>query len=237
MGDRVQGESKADSIDNADKQDDHKPVSFNDVDMKAFQPMARGLDSLPPGFNHIETSTFDKLANKDGFVTRDSLKKAASDPSLDDIQRDDVQHMLKNFKVLSKEFDDKDGGKKGISREDVAKYNFPNDINHIESSTIDKLGLAADGTITKDSLAAGLKRKDLSDVERDDMEYLQRQYSNIKELSPAGGKKELGISIADIAASNARVDQFAARYSGADNYQLSTRHTQERAIDRLFEEQ
>lgn len=236
MADRAQGESKADSIDSARKQDDHNHLNVNDVDMKAFQPIAKSFDSLPPGFNHIETSTFDKLANKDGFVTKDSLKKAASDPSLDDIQRDDVQHMLKNFKVLSKEFDDKDGGKKGISREDVAKYNFPNDINHIESSTIDKLARAADGTITKDSLADALKRKDLSDVERDDMEYLQRQYTNIKDLSPAGAKKELGISISDIAASNARVDQFAARYSGVDNYQFSTRHIQQRTIDRLFEE-
>ncbi len=235
MADRAQGETKADSVDNAGKRDDHG-LSVNDVDMRSFQPMARGFDNLPAGFNHIESSTFDKLANKDGFVTKESLKKAAQDPALDDIQRDDVQHMLKNFKVLSKEFDDKDGGKKGISREDVAKYNFPNDVNHIESSTIDKLGRAADGTITKDSLADGLKRKDLSDVERDDMEYLQRQYTNIKELSPAGGKKELGISIADIAASNARVDQFAARYGGADNYQVSTRHIQQRAIDRLFEE-
>ncbi len=34
MADRAQGESKADSIDNAGKQDDHKPLSVNDVDMK-----------------------------------------------------------------------------------------------------------------------------------------------------------------------------------------------------------
>lgn len=139
-----------------------------------------GLDSLPLGFNRIEASTFDLLANQDGFVTRESLKKAAQNPNLDEVQKDDVQHMLKNFKFLTKEFDDNDRGKFGISREDIAKYNSTADVNHVESSTIDRLDKSSDGSITREALTAGLEREDLSDYERDDIEYLLRQYTNIK---------------------------------------------------------
>lgn len=142
--------------------------------------MARGLDSLPPGFNRIEASTFGLLANQDGFVTRESLKKAAQNPNLDEVQKDDVQHMLKNFKFLTKEFNDNARGKFGISREDIAKYNFTADVNHVESSTIDRLDKSSDGSITREALTAGLEREDLSDYERDDIEYLLRQYTNIK---------------------------------------------------------
>lgn len=91
-----------------------------------------GLDSLPLGFNRIEASTFDLLANQDGFVTRESLKKAAQNPNLDEVQKDDVQHMLKNFKFLTKEFNDNARGKFGISREDIAKYNFTADFKFLE---------------------------------------------------------------------------------------------------------
>lgn len=193
-------------------------------DKGSAQSVASGLDRLPPGFNRIETSTFDLIANQDGFVTRESLKKAAQNPNLDEVQKDDVQHMLKNFKYLTKEFDDKDGGKYGISREDIAKYNFTADVNHVESSTIEKLEKASDGTITREALAAGLEREDLSDFERDDIKYLQRQFTNIKSLCPGGEAHGLGLSMADIAASNARVEQYASNFTGAGSWSLLDRY-------------
>jgi len=241
MADMPRNESKAEAPNVAEKSadkagDGEKPININDVDMQAFAPMKNGFDRLPQGFNHIENSTFDLLANKDGFVTKDGLKKAIENSNLDDVQKDDVQHMLTNFKLLSKEFDDKDGGKRGISREDVAKYNFPHDVNHIESSTVDKLAKAADGTITKDALADGLKRTDLNDIERDDIKYLQRQYANIKALSPdgaSGGKNELGISTDDIALSNRRTENYVARVTNNSPFQLIDRYNNQRMLDAL----
>ena len=211
-----------------------QPSDLDDVDVvkkKSAPLMARGLDSLPLGFNRIEASTFDLLANQDGFVTRESLKKAANNPNLDDVRKDDVQHMIKNFKYLTKEFDDNDGGKFGISREDIAKYNFTADVNHVESSTIEKLDKASDGSITREALSAGLERGDLSDYERDDIEYLQRQFTNIRGLSPDGKSTCLGISMADIAASNARVEQYVARFSGAGSWSLIDRYNAESKLD------
>ncbi len=179
------------------------------IDMSGWLQFGGRKDSdssLPPGFNHIEISTVDKVADKDGFITKEALLKAAKDPTLDEIEKDDVQHMLKNFELLADKFDDKDEGKKGISREDIAKYNFPGEINFIETSTIDKLAKAKDGSITKEAIEKGLKRDDLTDVERDDMEYLKRQYNNIKGL--AGGRATEGISQADIKEFNRRAEEY-----------------------------
>lgn len=202
-------------------------------DKGSAQSAVSGLDWLPLGFNRIETSTFDLIANQDGFVTRQSLKKAAQNPNLDEVQKDDVQHMLKNFKYLTKEFDDNDGGKYGISREDIAKYNFTADVNHVESSTIDKLDKASDGTITREALAAGLEREDLSDFERDDIKYLQRQFTNIKSLCPGGEANGLGLSMADIAASNARVEQYASNFTGAGSWSLLDRYSAQPMTDKI----
>ncbi len=172
------------------------------------------IDSLKPSYSKgIDASTFDLLADETGFVTRDSLEKAAGRGRLDGGQRTDVLHMLNNFELVSQEFDDKDGGRNGISREDVARHNFRNEINHIESSTIDKLDKAADGTITKEALAEGLKRSDLTHYERDDMQYLQKRYASIKDLSPDGVNKDLGISLADIELNNAKVAHYSANMS------------------------
>lgn len=225
MVDKSSGETKAETSGSFSKKAKKaQSIEVGDVDKKAGQSLASGLDRLPPGFNRIETCTFDLVANQDGFVTRDSLRKAAQNPNLNEVQKDDVQHMLKNFKYLTKEFDDNDGGKFGISREDIAKYNFAADVNHVESSTIDKLGKASDGTITREALAEGLSRDDLSDIERDDIKYLQRQFINIKGLSPGGEPNCLGISMADIAASNARVEQYAAKFNGAGSWSLIDRY-------------
>ncbi|CAN5135153.1 hypothetical protein BH11CYA1_BH11CYA1_07260 [soil metagenome] len=238
MSDLHRAETK---LDNGDKQSNDKeapkPLSVTDIDMKDFRAIDReaGRAALN-GFNHIETSTFDLVANKDDVITKAALKKAADSPALDEVQKDDVQHMLTNFALLRDQV--KDGGK-GISREDIAKYNFPHDINHIEDSTVAKLTKAGDGTITKDGIAEGLKRTDLSDIERDDLQYLQRQYSNIKELTPSGSKKELGISIADIAASNSRVESYMASRSGntgsgsESSYVIIDRYNRERQLDLL----
>ena len=235
MADSKRAEVKEDI---ADKQPSDKPgISVNDVDMKDFRPQDKGkIGATPIGFNHIETSTFDLAANKDGFVTADSLQKAAKNPNLDSVQKDDVKYMLSNFGFLRDQVKD---GSKGISREDIAKYNFPHDINHIEDSTVAKLDKAADGTITKGAIADGLKRSDLSDIERDDMQYMQRQYANLKELSPSAAKKELGISISDIAASNARIGHYFAGQSsggagtGESNFVIIDRHNRQRQLDQL----
>lgn len=237
MVDKSCGEAKAETSSNRIKKSKKSQSPDDDdvdvVSKKSAPSMARGLDSLPTGFNRIETSTFDLLANQDGFVTRESLKKAAQNPDLDEVQKDDVQHMLKNFKYLTKEFDDSDGGKFGISREDIAKYDFTADVNHVESSTVDKLDKASDGSITREALSAGLERQDLSDYERDDIEYLQRQFTNIRALSPDGDPNCQGISMADIAASNARVEQYVARFSGAGSWSLIDRYNVQPKLDEV----
>lgn len=192
---------------------------INDIDMRPNPNETNNRNpketNLPAAFNHIEISTMDRVADKDGFMSKESLEKAAKDPTLDDIQKDDVQHMLDNFQLLADVVDDKDGGKKGISREDIAKYNFPHEINHIETSSIDKLTKAADGSITKDALEKALQRTDLSDVERDDLEYLQRQYNNVKGLA-GGAEQGAGISQADITEFNKRADL----YSSSEDYRF-----------------
>ncbi len=93
-----------------------KSFSINDIDMRPDRDRnddRNKIDSsLPAGFNHIEISTVDKVADKGGFITKESLDKASKDPTLDEVQKDDVKHMLDNFQILADKVDDKDGGKK-----------------------------------------------------------------------------------------------------------------------------
>ncbi len=203
-----------------------KPLGINDIDMRAGKYEAsnhnKSETNLPAGFNHIEISTVNRVADKDGFISKESLRDAAKDPTLDKFQKDDVRHMLNNFQLLSDVVDDKDGGKKGISREDIAKYNFPHEINYIETSSIAKLTKAKDGSITRDALEQGLKRKDLSDSERDDLEYLQQQFNNIKGFAQEGAKQGVGISAADIAEFNKRGDYDSYPRSRREEYRYQS---------------
>ena len=71
MVDKSLGGAKAETSSNRIKKaKKSQSPDFDDVDVvkrNSAPSMARGLDSLPPGFNRIETSTFDLLARRGDF--------------------------------------------------------------------------------------------------------------------------------------------------------------------------
>ncbi len=160
----------------------------------------------PGNIDFIHMNEIDDVFNKDGFATKDSLKAALSGRK-GSLKDGDIKQMLGDFDVLSKQFDDKDGGKKGISRDDVAKYTYPIDKNHISDEALKVVGKTGDGMITRDALQTALQRKDLTEVQRDDIKYMQHQYNQLKGEHYDGKKNDIGLSKEDIFAANRKIEQ------------------------------
>lgn len=214
MADKPEASQREVAHENPGEKPDFSDVLSRPTTMPQRFPEARNFTgSLPNDFNFIDMKDAAPLFNDQGFITREALQKAPGTDKIStpdkDAAQDDIKTMLKNFDIMSREADDKDGGAKGISRDDIAKYNWDQDLNHIDPKSAEIVPKTRDGLITREALDQTLKRKDLDEMQRDDLEYMKHQYRQIKDLGHKDNDGGRGISKNDIFASNNRI-KFAA---------------------------